>query len=73
MRFALFEASPLFTKSDMIGKRMTRIERIKTDFDSPLARPFPPAAEKIRFYPFNPCHPFCHPAALVELNGAATL
>ena len=73
MRFALFEASPLFTKSDMIGKRMTRMTRMRTDFDSPLARPFPPQAEKIRFYPFNPFHPFSNPAALVELNGAATL
>ncbi len=64
----VFEASPLFCKSDMIGKRMKRIERMRTDFDSPLARLFPPQAEKIRFYPFNPFHPFCHPAALVELN-----
>jgi hypothetical protein len=45
MRFALFEASPLFAKSDMIGKRMKRTERIKTDFDSPSARLYPPQAE----------------------------
>jgi hypothetical protein len=62
------EASPLFAKSDAMGKRMTRIERIRTDFDSPSVRPFPPAAEKIRFYPWHPWHPFCHPAALADLN-----
>ena len=31
---------------------------MRTDFDSPSARPFPPQAEKIRFYPFSPFHPF---------------
>jgi len=46
---------------------------MKTDFDSPSARPYPPQAEKIRFHPFSPFHPFCHPAALVELNRAARL
>jgi hypothetical protein len=29
-----------------MGKRMKRIERIRTDFDSPSARPSPPQAEK---------------------------
>jgi hypothetical protein len=38
MRFALFEASPLFAKSDAIGKRIKRTKRMKTDF-------FPPAAD----------------------------
>jgi len=36
MRSALFEASPLFAKSDMMAKRMERMERtkrIKTDFN----------------------------------------
>ncbi|WP_421797831.1 hypothetical protein [Haliscomenobacter sp.] len=28
---------------------MKRTKRIKTDFDSPSARPYPPQAEKIRF------------------------
>ena len=46
MRFALFEASPLFAKSDRIEKRIKRTERIGTDLDSPSARPYPPKAEK---------------------------
>ena len=33
-------------QSDMIVKRMKRIERIETDSDSPSARPYPPQAEK---------------------------
>jgi hypothetical protein len=45
MHFVRFEASPLFAKSDMIVKRMKRIERIETDFDSPSARLYPPQAE----------------------------
>jgi hypothetical protein len=32
-------------QSDRIEKRMKRIERMKTDFDSPSARPYPPQAE----------------------------
>jgi hypothetical protein len=31
MRFTLFEASPLFAKSDMMAKR---IKRMRTDFHS---------------------------------------
>ena len=46
-----------------MAKRIERIERIKTDFESPLARPFPPQAGKIRFYPFNPFHPFSNHVA----------
>ena len=34
MRFAFFEASPLFAKSDRMAKRMKRTKRIKTDFYS---------------------------------------
>jgi hypothetical protein len=45
MRSALYEASPFFAKSGRIGKRIERIERMKTDFDSPSARPNPPQAE----------------------------
>jgi hypothetical protein len=44
-----FEASPLFAKSDAIGKRMKRTKRMRTDFDSPSARPYPPQAEKNPF------------------------
>jgi hypothetical protein len=33
-RFALFEASPLFAKSDRMAKRMERMKRIRTDFYS---------------------------------------
>ena len=40
------EASPLFAKS---GRMATRMPRIRTDFDSPSARPFPPATEKNPF------------------------
>ncbi len=61
--------------SDMMATRMPRIPRIRTDFDSPSARPFPPQAEKIRFYPWHPCcysvslahqYPHCYPAALAH-------
>jgi len=45
MRFAILEASPLFAKSDRMAKRMKRMERMGTDFDSPSARPYPPQAE----------------------------
>jgi len=45
-------------------KRMKRTKRIGTDFASPSAHPYPPQAEKIRFYPFHPFHPFSNPAAL---------
>jgi hypothetical protein len=34
MRFALFEASPLFAKSGRMAKRMKRMERMGTDFYS---------------------------------------
>jgi hypothetical protein len=54
-----FEASPLFAKSDMIGKRMKRIERIKTDFLFRLRRIKTSRRRvKVRFNPFNPFHPF---------------
>jgi len=39
MRFTLFEASPLFAKSDRMAKRIKRMERIKRIF-------IPPAADK---------------------------
>ena len=49
LRYVLHaEASPLFAKSGMIATRMPRMPRIRTDFDSPSARPFPPQSVFIR-------------------------
>ena len=48
-------------QSDMIVKRMKRMERIETDSDSPSARPYPPQVEKsvfirsIRLIRFQSC------------------
>jgi hypothetical protein len=58
----------------MMEKRMPRMTRIRTDFESPSARPFPPQAEKIRFYLWYPWHPFFHHVAFSKkrrsLNSA---
>jgi len=46
MRFALFEASPLFAKSDRMAKRIKRMERI---FIPPAADWGEPKASKSPF------------------------
>ncbi|WP_044233994.1 hypothetical protein [Haliscomenobacter hydrossis] len=57
-------------QSDMMAKRMKRIERIGTDSDSPSAHLSAAGGIKIRSNPLNPFHPFYHHAAFSKENGS---
>ena len=62
LRFALL------SKSDRIVKRIKRIKRIGTDFLFRLRRiKMSRRRVKVRYYPFNPFHPFSNPVALSKV------
>ena len=64
MHFPLFEASPLFAKSDRMAKRMKRMRTDENGFSFRLRRIRTSRRRvKIRSYPFSPFHPFYNPVA----------